>query len=646
MHIKHLKKRLQTFLVAATVSILSCGCQQIISIDDQMEDAADIANLPRIDQNEIVEEWYEMLSLSKIKAADRHCCFIRYQHALKNMAKILRVTKYKKNDSLRYNQIINEYLTVAKSTTDISFMLNCLDTTSGNEERITNIRKTAIASMIEIGDPEVFQTLLKAYSNPAYEYPVQTVIADGLIKYLPDYKTDNVCAKIIIKSMLLKQQQSDYSQMKEIEHLTGICTNFSSLNEAINLAENDSATLALVMELNLNYWRKIIKDNLNFNERAALENIALMKKLALSNVSKKIKSTIYFTLCEVAPAEYLVVLNTTMEASPTFKNMKNMLSFYHSLRNINTYQNEKLSKLTNTKKTIEKCKKLAKEFIDQRVSTLPENQQIESYEIYTGNLPDQAHDFLCRCFISGQNAISFYKNAINASLWMISNKVYDQKKSRELENAIDKLLYSARNRKDYKQIFELVFANKTSYLNQWEEMIKAVRKADIVQKDAFIDSYISLITKISSGKNIPHNFAAVNNEVFEYILASIDAPAVLKLIPYLEQQKQQKFLLNKYFYHTFRNSRYQTSVPHVAIAGDIAYKYLKELNADKRLYGAYHKLFFKGISSKTDDLSLLCADYYFRITSGKDKASIERGKKEFAIRWQNMRPLLPAAKKN
>jgi hypothetical protein len=130
-------------------------------------------------------------------------------------------------------------------------------------------------------------------------------------------------------------------------------------------------------------------------------------------------------------------------------------------------------------------------------------------------------------------------------------------------------LYSARNRKDYKQIFELVYANKTSYLNQWEEMIKAVRKADIVQKDAFIDSYITLITKISSGKNIPHNFAAVNNEVFEYILASIDAPAVLKLIPYLEQQKQQKFLLNKYFYHTFRNSRYQTSVPHVAIAGDI-----------------------------------------------------------------------------
>lgn len=303
--------------------------------------------------------------------------------------------------------------------------------------------------------------------------------------------------------------------------------------------------------------------------------------------------------------------------------------------------NAKLNKLTNTDKALETCRKLANDFIQRNVVALSSAEQRESYEIYAKNLPDQVYAFLCHRFFEGKESVSFYATAINAMLWMTTQKIYDKSKNNDLLNAIDKLLFSCRHRSDYKRIFELVHANKTSYLNQWSEMINAAGKSDVKQKDAFIDCFITLITRINADKvkNVSKDFNARNLNVFEYIIASMEPAAFLKLIPYLEKQKEQNFLMEKYYYHAFVNNKNRNSMAHLAVAGDLASKYISDLKQNKKLFAAYKKLFLDGIPSKEDDVSLLSADYYFRITTAEDKAVIERGRKEFASRWPNMRPI-------
>lgn len=631
-----------TFLAAALV----CGCQQIDSIDDQQDEVAQFAQYSSADKNELIEDWYEMIVIEKIRESDSHCCYVRYQHALKNLARLIRDGKYMKSNAIRYSRMIDEYFSIANSSTDLRFMTDCLEDSSGAEAEITNIRKVAIASLVDLEDDAIFSRILEKYSDSGYEYPVQVIMADGLIKYLSAHKSDNICAEIITKSMILKQRRQNYAEMKEIEHLTGKCVYFASLNEAIRRAKNNISILELVLELNLNYWRKVQKENLDFTEKDALENIALMKALVMPAASKKIEELVYFTLCEVVPAESLVVLNSKMEANPSFENMKNMLSFYCSLRSINISSDTNLSKLTNTGKAINACHKLAKEFIYSKLSSLSPAEQKESYELYAKNLPDQAYEFLCRKFVEGRESVSFYETAVNAALWMTAQKIFKGTQASDVEKAIDKLLFSCRGRSDYRSIFELVYANKTTYLNQWNEMTNAAAKSDVKQKDAFIDGFVTLIAKINGSKKQqrPHDFDKKNHAVFEYIIASADAGAVLKLIPYLESCKDQKFLLEKYYVHTFANRKLNSSLAHAAVAGDIASRYITDLKANKKLYEAYKKLFIDNISSKDNDLSLLCADYYFRLIDTGDKSALERGKREFSARWPHLRPVVPNKK--
>ena len=236
-------------------------------------------------------------------------------------------------------------------------------------------------------------------------------------------------------------------------------------------------------------------------------------------------------------------------------------------------------------------------------------------------------------------SISFYENAVNTALWLGREKIYTGDQLSNLNNSVDKLLFSCRRRTDYKKIFEIVFANKTSYFNQWQEMKNSAAKSDVVQKDAFTDSFVTLISKIKTGKNIPSDFAVKNREVFEYIIATMDTPAILKLVPYLERSKEQKFLLEKYFINAFDRHKLNTSVAHLSIAGDLAARYTKDLKENEKLYDAYKKLFLDGIADKDENVSLLCADYYFRITHGNEK-DIEQGKKVFSRYWPNLRPVV------
>ena len=639
----HVRKRTRV-LPALFAGMLLCGCQQIDSISSQKDDLEDFSSMALFDKNVMIDDWYKMISLEEMKKADKHCCYIRYQHALKNFAQLVREADYKKNNNIKYGQIISDYFNVAKSSTDLSFMLECAEDKSKTAVEITNIRKTAAASLITLNDEELFQELLQQYSNTAYEPQVQLVIADGLIKYHPGIKNDIVCADIIRKSIFLKQQHPEIANKKEIEHLIGISTSLSSLNEAIKQIKDNTPVLELVLELNLNYWRKLLKENLNFSEQAALENIAQLKYLALSPASKKVNDLVFFTLCETVPAETLVVLNTKMEKEPSFDNMKKMLSFYQALNKGNT-GNKKLDHLTNTDKAIQSCKALAKEFLKEKIEILPGDKQKETYEIYAKNLPEQLYVFLIDKFTNGQSSASFYEYAVNATLWVTSQKIYSGKQISDIENAIDKLLFSYRHKTDYKKVFELVFANKTTYLNQWKEMRNSAAKSDVVQKDAFADSFVTLISKIKTGKNIPADFDARNVEVFEYIMATMDASAILKLIPYLEKNGQQKFLLEKYFTNAFEKGKLNSSTAHLSVAGDMASRYLTDLKENPKLYKAYKKLFLSGISAKDDNASLLCADYYFRITEPGDKKSIEQGWKDFSTRWPDLRSI-PQNRKN
>ena len=97
--------------------------------------------------------------------------------------------------------------------------------------------------------------------------------------------------------------------------------------------------------------------------------------------------------------------------------------------------------------------------------------------------------------------------------------------------------------------------------------------------------------------------------------------------------------MEKYYISAFGKSKYNFSVAHLSVAGDIAARYLNDLKNNPKLYNAYKKLFFSGISNKNDDVSLLCADYYFRISDPNDKKAIENARKDFFGRWPNLRPV-------
>ena len=202
MGVKALKKLQKTVSVTSVAMIFLCGCQQIDSIESQRKDIAEFSQLDLRDKNAMIEEWAEMISLDKINKSDSHCCYIRYQHALKNLVQLIRESDYRKNNRIHYERIIQEYFRIANTSTHLNFMTDCMEDNSGIDAEITNIRKVAISSLIALEDQEIFQFLLKEYSSSNYEPDVQLAITDGLIKYLPEFKNDDICAKLIVKSMI------------------------------------------------------------------------------------------------------------------------------------------------------------------------------------------------------------------------------------------------------------------------------------------------------------------------------------------------------------------------------------------------------------------------------------------------------------
>lgn len=639
---KHSRKHVAPVwsIVAAVCFLALCGCHQLPSVASQKDTVVKFKLAPLKEKKETIEEWHDSITLAKITASDTHCCFLRFQYAMKNLAYFLRESEYKKHDKIRYRKIVEEFMLIAKKSTNLSFMTECLEDRSNAEAEITKVKMAAISSLVSLEDSELFPDLLKMFSDTAYDFPVQCVIADGLIKYLPDNKTLDNRAAITVRAMTLKWHYPG-TEMKEVEHLIGMSIDFPVLNEALRLSKSNTPVSERTIELNLNYWRKLLAQGGDLFGNSSLENIAILKSLALPAASQKIDTLIYYTLCEVVPTESLAVFNARMESEESFENLKTMLSFYYSLKKSGVSLDSQFAKATKAGQTMEKTRALAQKFITGRFTALPIATQKQAYELYALNFSDQAHAFLCDRFKKGNESAAFYETAVNAGLWMISKRLFNPQKVQDLKNAMDKLLFSGRNRSDYKQIFEFVYANNRTYYNQWLEMRNAVTQGNIRIKGDFVDCLVKVITKIESFSKLKADerkkFTVRNLEMFEKLFASQDTAAILKMVPYLEKKKQIDFLLADYFLYTFEKGKKHASVAHVILAGDLSSRYIKNLRKNPDLYKAYLKLFAQGVASKDNDMSLLCADYFFRIIGTADADLEDHVRAEFNSRWPNLR---------
>ncbi len=635
--------RFVTSLIAGGMSsLLLCSCQQLTSISGQQETLSEFSSYNHEDKSELIEDWHDEITLDNIRKSSSHCCYVRFQHELKSLSLAMKEADYKKKNSSRYQKIVKEYLNIANSNTDLKFMTDCMENQADVQMEVTTIRKNAIAALIALDDDELFNDLRAIFADTDYEYQVQIIIADGLIKYLPQHSSDSVKADLIYKAMLIKSKQRDYASMKEIEHLMGLCVNLSSINEAIVKSKHDNRILELCLELNLNMWRHIIKENQDFSEKDAKENIALLKSLVLPPPTERVDELVNFALCEIAPCESLSVLNSRFENKDSFDNLKNMLAFFYSLKsNASAVNNEKIAKLSDIQNIVKTTQKLSLEFINNKLEKLPIHEQKETYELYAATYPEQAKNFLCKRFVAGDASAEFYETAINSTLWMISKKIITGNNAEDLSNSIDKLLFSCRKRSDYRKIFQNVFSNKNSYTNLRLEMLNAVNKGDIDRKDDFVDCFILLISKFDGNAKIQSDskFKEENMNAFEALLSSLDSKTILKIIAYMETKKEPQFLLEKIFFHCFRKNNCKKSIPHITIAGDLAYKHLYYLQKNPSLYQDYRNLFLEGISSKDDNLSLISADYYFRIATSGNSKEKDEAYALFSTRWPNMRTI-------
>ena len=631
-------------LAAAVVSaVFMSACQQLPSIGSQRETVAKFGQYDQEDKVELIDEWQDKITVSKIHESKSHCCYLRFQHILKNLSVLVRDSHYRKINPTRYRKIMDELLKIADSRTDLRFMTDCMENQTDADAEVTNIRKAAISSLVALDDPAVFEDLKTIYADQNYEYPVQAIVADGLIKYLPSYSTDHVKAELIQKSMILKLRTGTPSEMKEIEHLLGMCCDLAALNEAIKKSRQNVKLLELTLEANLNFWREVIKGhgNKKCSEQDTRENVALLKSLVLPAPSKKVDDIVFFTLCEIVPGEFLAVLNARFEDQDFFTNLKNMLSFYFSVSGIMTREGAEIAKISDTEKIMAKTQKLSREFLFHKFEKLPIREQKEAYELYACNFPEQVLDFLCRRFADGDANADFYENSINVALWMIAKKNVKGKNAENLSAAIDKLLFSCRSRSDYRRIFTSVFSNKDSFQNLLSEMRQASAQGNIAEKKDFADCYIALLGKLDGNVQLASdpNFRAANLKVFGELLSSLDSAAVMKIIAFLEGKGEVDFLLCKLYEYFFETNKRNSSLPHLILAGDFASRHLPQLEKNFSLYQSYLRCFSSGMNSKDDDVSLACADYYFRLAKAKPDTRLDDNRKTFLKRWPQLREI-------
>ena len=135
------------------------------------------------------------------------------------------------------------------------------------------------------------------------------------------------------------------------------------------------------------------------------------------------------------------------------------------------------------------------------------------------------------------------------------------------------------------------------------------------------------------------NFRAANLKVFGELLSSLDSAAVMKIIAFLEGKGEVDFLLCKLYEYFFETNKRNSSLPHLILAGDFASRHLPQLEKNFSLYQSYLRCFSSGMNSKDDDVSLACADYYFRLAKAKPDTRLDDNRKTFLKRWPQLREI-------
>lgn len=635
-----MKKFIPALAVGAALTLALCSCQHLTPIDEQQAAVGSLSRCTPQEKNELIASWYEDISLPKLEEAGDDCCCIRLQHNLYNLAIAVRECDYKKSNPAGYRRIIDEYLKIADSSTNLDFTTADLKNGSATEE-VLNIRKTAINSLILLNDPEIFSDLEKCFADSAYSDPVQEVIIEGLIKYLPQYATPGVKAGLLRKALLLKAGRSPSGTPEGLETLVGRCDDLASLNRALDDARKNPKLLEQLLSLNLNCWRKRIAENADFPEKEARENIALLKHFALSPQTGRIDNLIYYTLCEIVPGESLNVFNTRFRQDGTFENFDRMLSFYYALRKSAAVgrNSPRLDRLSDFGETEAVTRKLAGTFLETKQKELPPEQLVKAYELLAATFPELLCARLEENFRECDGSPAFLDAAVNTALWMIDQRTVSGKNAAELAESIDGLLFSARTRPDYKTVFGSVMANREDCAALRRIMLSAAASGEIAAKGDFIDCLFSVLEKqekASPGKTDPQ-YDADNLKALDRLLSSLDGRTVLKIAAYLERKGQPVFLVDRLYAHCLARKKTPPPFAYVVIAGETGSRNRKLLAGNPELNKALLRFFRDGIANSDDALSLLCADYYFRLAAAGSERDAALA--DFSARWPGLRKL-------